>query len=63
MKYPRTEFFLIQPTQSKSPLFGPSMGFDASRASLRFGYESTREWLDAHGASLVRRLQLQPLPA
>jgi NTE family protein len=61
MKYPRTEFFLIQPAQSKTPLFGPSMGFEASRAALRFGYESTLEWLDAHGASLLRRLQLQAL--
>src|SRR5207247_3848622 len=38
MKYPRTEFFLIQPSQAKAPLFGPSMGFEASRAALRFGY-------------------------
>src|SRR5205823_1855810 len=36
MKYPRTEFFLIQPSQAKTPLFGPSMGFEASRAELRF---------------------------
>ena len=61
MKYPRTEFFLIQPSQAKSPLFGPSMGFEASRAALRFGYESTREWLEEHGAPLLKRLQLQAL--
>jgi NTE family protein len=61
MKYPRTEFFLIQPPQAKAPLFGPSMGFEASRAALRFGYESTQEWLDAHGAPLLRRLQFQAL--
>jgi predicted acylesterase/phospholipase RssA len=60
MKYPRTEFFLIQPSQAKAPLFGPSMGFEASRAALRFGYESTREWLDQHGA-LLRRLESQPV--
>jgi predicted acylesterase/phospholipase RssA len=58
IKYPRTEFFLIQPTQAKTPLFGPSMGFEASRKALRFGYESTKEWLAAQGAALVRRLSL-----
>ena len=61
MKYPQTEFFLIQPSPAKAPPFGPSMGFEASRAALRFGYESTREWLDEHGARLLRRLHLQPL--
>jgi len=60
VKYPRTEFFLIQPSLAEAPLFGPSMGFEASRAALRFGYDSTREWLDEHGARLLRRLQLQP---
>jgi len=62
VKYPRTEFFLIQPSLAEAPLFGPSMGFEASRAALRFGYDSTREWLDEHGARLLRRLQLQPSP-
>ena len=57
MKYPRTEFFLIQPSQSDAPMFGPSMGFDASRAALRFGYESTKAWLADRGAPLLRRLE------
>jgi NTE family protein len=57
VKYPRTEFFLIQPSQADAPMFGPSMGFEASRAALRFGYESTREWLAGQGAPLLRRLQ------
>jgi predicted acylesterase/phospholipase RssA len=57
MKYPRTEFFLIQPPQAKAPMFGPSMGFEASRAALRFGYESTQEWLAGQGGPLLRRLQ------
>ena len=57
VKYPRTEFFLIQPSQADAPMFGPSMGFDASRAALRFGYQSTREWLEGQGAPLLRRLQ------
>ncbi len=57
VKYPRTEFFLIQPSQAEAPLFGPSMGFEASRAALRFGYDATREWLGGEGAALLRRLQ------
>jgi hypothetical protein len=32
------------------------MGFEASRAALRFGYDSTREWLAAQGLPLLRRL-------
>jgi hypothetical protein len=28
------------------------MGFDATRAALRFGYTSTREWLERAGESL-----------
>jgi hypothetical protein len=60
MKYPRTEFHLLQPSQDTTLLFGPSMGFQASRTALRFGYTSTRAWLDAQGASLVR--SLTPVP-
>src|SRR5437870_13045167 len=37
------------------------MGFEASRAALRFGYDSTRGWLAEHGAPLLRRLQPQPV--
>ena len=64
VKHPRTEFFLIQPPRTCTLLFGPSMGFEASRLALRFGYESTQEWLDGQGASLMRRLMLMtPQPA
>lgn len=62
VKFPRTEFHLIQPPRTCTLLFGPSMGFEASRQALRFGYESTIAWLDAQGAPLVRRL-VQPTPA
>lgn len=55
-KYPRTEFHLIQPPRTCTLLFGPSMGFEASRKALRFGYESTTAWLDAQGAPLLRSL-------
>lgn len=60
VKFPRTQFFLLQPPRASAQLFGPSMGFEASRAALRYGYASTKEWLEAHGAALVRRLLLAP---
>lgn len=63
IKHPRTEFHLIQPTREETPLFGPSMGFEASRAALRFGFESTKAWLDDQGLPLLRRLQTSPQPA
>ncbi len=53
--HPKVEFFLFQPEPRESPLFGPSMGFEASRAALRFGYETTREWLQTKGAVFIRR--------
>jgi hypothetical protein len=31
------------------------MGFDASRAALRFGYVTTKEWLQTKGAVFIRR--------
>ena len=55
-RYPRTEFFLLEPPRDCELLFGPCMGFEASRKALRFGYESTREWLEGAGAPLVRQL-------
>ncbi len=54
-KHPKVEFFLFQPEAKESPLFGPSMGFDASRAALRFGYATAKEWLRTKGAIFVRR--------
>jgi NTE family protein len=61
VKYPHTQFHLLQPTQDTNALFGPSMGFEASQAALRFGYNSTRAWLEEQGAPLVRALI--PAPA
>ncbi len=53
--HPKVEFFLFQPEAKESPLFGPSMGFDASRAALRFGYgqqaRSTRSQQVTRGPS------------
>ena len=56
VKFPQTAFHLLQPPQETELLFGPSMGFEASRAALRFGYSSTRAWLDAQGAALLQQL-------
>lgn len=56
VRFPRTTFFLLEPPRTDSPLFGPSMGFEASRTALRFGYTSTREWLDREGLPLLHRL-------
>jgi predicted acylesterase/phospholipase RssA len=56
VRYPRTEFFLLEPPRDCELLFGPSMGFEASRKALRFGYESARVWLEGPGAALVRHL-------
>jgi NTE family protein len=61
VKHPLTQFFLIQPPRTCTLLFGPAMGFEASRLALRYGYTSTKEWLAGPGASLVRRLL--PAPA
>jgi hypothetical protein len=36
------------------------MGFAASRAALRFGYTSTRVWLEEQGAPLLRSLMFVP---
>ena len=58
VKFPRASFYLLQPPRTNGLLFGPSMGFDASRAALRYGYTSTKAWLDAQGAPLVRQLSL-----
>ncbi|HET7342134.1 MAG TPA: patatin-like phospholipase family protein [Methylomirabilota bacterium] len=56
VKFPRAAFFLLQPPRDTELLFGPSMGFEASRAALRFGYTSTKAWLAEQGAPLVRHL-------
>ncbi len=62
VRYPRTQFFLIEPPRTSTPLFGLSMGFEASRAALRYGYASTSDWLGGRGAPLLRRV-LSSAPA
>lgn len=55
LRHPEIEVHLIQPNPSPSPLRGPSMGFEASRAALRFGYASVRERLGSEDAAGLRR--------
>ena len=65
VKFPRTTFHLLQPPQNSELPFGPSMGFEASRVALRFGYTSTKLWLEEQGAALVQSLSagaVTPLP-
>ncbi len=51
---PGVSWHVVQPPADGSPLFGPSMGFEASRAALRFGRACTVEWLADQGARLKR---------
>jgi predicted acylesterase/phospholipase RssA len=55
LRAPDLACHLVQPPADGAPVFGPSMGFEASRQALRFGYTSTREWVAAQGAALKRR--------
>ena len=57
LRRPDVEFFLIQPEFKPSPLVGPSMGFEASRAALRYGHASVTEWLAGEGAPIALRFK------
>jgi len=56
LRRPDVEIHLIEPPPGESPLFGPSMGFEASRLALQFGYASTKRWLAGPGAGFSERL-------
>jgi predicted acylesterase/phospholipase RssA len=43
--HPEVDALVIQPEPKPSPLVGPSMGFEASRAALRYGYRTVKDWL------------------
>jgi predicted acylesterase/phospholipase RssA len=60
VRFPRTSFFLLEPPRTGTPLSGLCMGFGSARAALRYGYTSTKEWLDAQGQPLIQRLLPQP---
>jgi hypothetical protein len=36
------------------------MGFEASRAALRYGYRTVKEWLAGPGGTVVRRFTRPP---
>jgi NTE family protein len=52
-RFPGTSFVLLEPPRTCTPLFGPSMGFQESRAALRFGYTATRDWLASESAAAL----------
>jgi NTE family protein len=60
VRFPRTSFFLLEPPRTNTPLSGLCMGFGSARAALRYGYTSTKEWLDSQGEPLVQRLLPRP---
>ncbi len=53
LRRPDVDFHLIQPEFKASPLVGPSMGFESSRAALRYGHSSVTEWLAGEGAPIA----------
>lgn len=61
LRQPGVICHLIQPSADGAPPFGPSMGFEASRLALRFGYTSTREWVAAQGADMKLHFAQHPL--
>jgi predicted acylesterase/phospholipase RssA len=61
VRFPQTSFFLLEPPRTNTPLSGLCMGFESARAALRYGYTSTRDWLEDGGQPLVQRLL--PVPA
>jgi NTE family protein len=61
VRFPRTRFFLLEPQRTGTPLAGLCMGFEGAQAALRFGYESTRVWLDHQGQTFLERLTPRPV--
>ena len=55
LRHPEIEVHVIQPDPVPSPLRGSSMGFEASRAALRFGYTSVKDYLGGEAAAPLRR--------
>ena len=57
---PGVIWHVLQPPAEASPLFGPSMGFEASRAALRFGRDCAVEWLADRGTEIKRDCAPRP---
>jgi predicted acylesterase/phospholipase RssA len=62
LRRPQVSWHLIQPPPDNTELFGPSMGFEASRAALRFGYAATKAWLTGQGGKLRDSFGGAPAP-
>jgi predicted acylesterase/phospholipase RssA len=60
LRHPEVDILVIQPEPKPSPLVGPSMGFEASRAALRYGYQTLKEWLAGPGAGAATRFTVSP---
>lgn len=60
LQHPEVEILVIQPEPKPSPLVGPSMGFEASRAALRYGYVTVKDWLQGPGAAVAARFASHP---
>jgi predicted acylesterase/phospholipase RssA len=58
LRHPDVEILVIQPEPKPSPLVGPSLGFEASRAALRYGYETVKEWLAGPEGTAAARFTL-----
>jgi NTE family protein len=58
LRHPEVEILVIQPEPKPSPLVGPSMGFEASHAALRYGYETVKEWLAGPEGTAAARFTL-----
>ena len=58
--HPEVEVLVIQPEPKPSPLVGPSMGFEASRAALRYGYQTVKEWAVGPGGEVAARFTVPP---
>ncbi|HMF07564.1 MAG TPA: patatin-like phospholipase family protein [Thermoanaerobaculia bacterium] len=56
LNYPKTEFVLLEPPRSSTPLFCNTLSFCAAQAALRYGFSSTREWLAGQGAGFLHHL-------
>ena len=57
LRHPGVEVHLVQPPPLDTPLFGPSMGLEASRQALRFGHDSVEKWLVEEGAGATTALR------
>lgn len=56
LNYPKTQFVLLEPPRSSTPLFCNTLSFCAAQAALRYGFSSTRKWLQNQGAAFLRCL-------